>query len=64
MITYQYTYYVCVYCDLYHTAGTTGQAITATHDSFLMYSEVAEEARSWILAISKVINEVCWKLSL
>ena len=53
---------VCVCaCDdnLYYTAGTTGQAITATHDSFLMYSEVAEDARSWMLAISKVINEVC-----
>ena len=41
-----------------YTAGTSGQAVTATHDSFLMYSEISEDARSWMIAISQVINEV------
>ena len=47
---------MCMY--FYHTAGNTGQPITATHDSFLMYSENAEEARGWMNAIAKVIYEV------
>ena len=44
--------------SLLYTAGTSGQAVTATHDSFLMYSEFLEETRGWVLAISQVIHEV------
>lgn len=36
---------------------STGQAISSTHDSFLMYAESAEDARSWITAITKVMYE-------
>ena len=44
---------------LFHCTAGTDQSITATHDSFLLYSEDAKEAQSWILAISRVMNEVC-----
>ena len=46
----------------FHCTGGTEQSLTATHDSFLLYSDDAKEAQSWILAISRVMNEVCNKL--
>jgi len=40
-------------------AGSSGQGITATHDSFLMYTEDLSETQSWINAITRVMYEVC-----
>lgn len=45
-------------------AGSTGQGITATHDSFLMYTEDANETQAWVNAIIRVMYEVsvCMRL--
>ncbi|XP_065906715.1 rho GTPase-activating protein 24-like isoform X2 [Dysidea avara] len=39
------------------TAGSGGQGITATHDSFLMYTEDPFETQAWVAAITRVMYE-------
>ena len=46
-------------CMCSSPAGSGGQGITATHDSFLMYTEDPFETQAWVAAITRVMYEVC-----